>query len=335
MRHFACAALALVLTAAGTARGQDKVIPPPASVTAEGIPPIPQSIADGLAKYAQFRQAQLVAWNPAKRQMVITTALGGATQLYSVDGPGRDRHQLTWYEPRGVPVNEPASFDPADPNTLVLQFDPDGADLKSLYRYDMTTGAISLVTASKTRYAHVWAHQGKWLAFDSAERNGKDRDLYIVQPADPQTKRRLIEAEGNWNPQDWTPDGSTIVVNEVYANAETYLWRVDVKTGERKAITPRDGEKAAWYDARLSLDGRKVYARSDRQGGDWRIWRCDLANCVWSAVTPEGVRVDNVPYALSPDGTLLAVVVDKGSTNELQLVDTTTLKARTVPLPMQ
>jgi dipeptidyl aminopeptidase/acylaminoacyl peptidase len=337
MRHYACAALAIVLAATGTAQGQEKAIAAPAGLTTEGIPPIPQSIADGLARYAQFRQAQLAAWSPAKRQMVIVTALGGTPQLYSLDGPGRDRRQLTWYEPRGVSTsNVNASFDPADANSMIFQFDPDGSEQRSLYRYDMATGAISLVTASKTRFGHVWARTGKWLAFDSAERNGKDRDLYVMQPSDPSTKRRLIEAEGNWNPQDWTPDGATILVNEVFANAETYLWRVDVKTGERKAITPRDGEKAAWYNARLSADGRKVYAVSDRQGGEWRIWRCDLANCVWSAVTPDGVRVDNSDvsvFALSTDGTLLAAIVDRGASSELQLIDTTTLKSRTVTLP--
>ena len=336
MRHFVCAALVFAVTASG-AQGQEKVIAPPPSLTAEGIPPIPQSIADGLARYAQFRQAQLAAWNPAKRQLVITTAFGSTTQLYSVDGPGRDRHQLTWFEPRGVSGNVNPSFDPADPNALIFQFDPDGAELRSLYRYDMATGAILLVSSSKTRYAHVWARTGKWLAFDSAERNGKDRDLYVMQPTDPATRRRLIEAEGSWNPQDWTPDGTTVIVDEMFSNAETYLWRVDVKTGERKAITPRDGEKAAWYNAKLSADGRKLYAMSDRQGGEWRIWRCDLANCVWSAVTPDGVRVDNggQPYALSSDGTLIAAVIDRGSATELQLIDTTTLKSKVVALPMQ
>src|SRR4051812_8917975 len=296
MRHFGCAALVFALAAPGSAQAQEKMIASPASLTAEGIPPIPQSIADGLAKYAQFRQAQLVTWNPAKRQVVFTTAMGPSTQLYSVDGPGRDRHQLTWAEPRGF-AGYYASFDPADPNTLVFQYDPDGIELKSLYRYDMATGLASVVTVSKTRYSHQWARSGKWLAFDSAERNGKDRDLYVMQPSNPQSKRRLFDATGNWNPQDWTPDGATLIVNEIVANAETYIWRVDVKTGERKSITPRDGEKVAWFNVRLSPDGRKVYAMSDRQGGDWRIWRCDLANCVWSAVTPEGLRVDNLETA--------------------------------------
>ena len=330
--------MALFVSAASITQAQEKAITPPPSLTTEGIPPIPQSIADSLAKYGQFREARLVAWSPAKRQIVITTALGSATQLYSVDGPGRDRRQITWYEPRGVPPSVPAAFDPADPNTIVFQFDPDGGELKSLYKYDLASGTISLLTASKTRFVQTWARAGKWLVFDSAERNGKDRDLFVMQPSDPSTKRRLFEAEGSWNPHDWSPDGSTVLVYEVISNAEGYLWRVDVKTGERKAITPRDGDKVPWYTARFSPDGRRVYAVSDRQGGEWRVWRCDLATGAWTAVTPDGVRVDNTSnagYAQSPDGSLLAVIVDRGSTSELQLIDTTTLKARAVPLPAQ
>ena len=339
MRYLACAA-ALLLPALTAAHAQEKVVATPPSITVEGIPPIPQSVADGLARYAQFRQAQLVAWHPARRQMLITTMLGSVTQLYSLDGPLRYRRQLTWLD-RGVPVFSGASYDPADPNTILFPYDAEGAELRSLYRYDAATGETALVSASRTRYGHVWARQGKWVAFDSAERNGKDRDLYVMLAADPATKRRVIEAEGNWSAQDWTPDGSTILVNEVFSNAETYLWRVDVKTGERKAITPRDGEKAAWFNARFSADGRKIYAVSDRQGGEFRVWRCDLAKCVWSPVTPDGMRVDYPPppagaggFDISPDGSLMAVVVDRGSTTELQLIDLSTLKGRVIPVPL-
>jgi dipeptidyl aminopeptidase/acylaminoacyl peptidase len=339
MRHFVCAAALALLSAEAVLPAQEKVVATPPSITTEGIPPIPQSVADSLARYAQFRPAQLMAWHPAKRQILITTILGTVPQLYSIDGPLRYRRQLTWAD-KGLPIISNVAFDPADPNAFIYQFDPDGAELRSLYRFDLATGESSLVTTSKTRYGHVFARQGKWLAFDSAERNGKDRDLYVMLVADPKTKRRVIEAEGSWAPQDWTPDGSTILVNEVLANDQTYLWTVDVKTGERKAITPRDGEKAAWFNARFSGDGRKLYAVSDRQGGDFRIWRCDVAKCVWTAVTPEKVRIDMPPaggsggFELSPDGTSLAAVVDRGSTTELQLIDLSTLKGRVLPTPL-
>jgi dipeptidyl aminopeptidase/acylaminoacyl peptidase len=160
-----------------------------------------------------------------------------------------------------------------------------------------------------------------------------------MDATDPASRRRIIEAEGNWSPQDWTPVGATILVNDIFSNAETYLWRVDVKTGERKAITPREGEKAAWFNARFSADGRKIYALSDRLGGDFRIWRCDVAKCVWTAVTPEGVRIDfpndgsSGGFEISPDGTILAAVVDRGSDTDLQLIDLTTLKARSIAMP--
>src|SRR3954463_3704462 len=95
MRQFAGAALVLLLPS--LAVGQEPVVTPPPSLTAEGIPPIPQSIADGLARYAQFRQAQMQAWHPTKRQVLIRTALGNAAQLHFVDGPAHDRRQLTWY----------------------------------------------------------------------------------------------------------------------------------------------------------------------------------------------------------------------------------------------
>jgi len=331
MKHFACAAALALLPS--LALGQEKMVATPPTITVEGIPPIPQSIADGLARYAQFRQAQLQAWHPMKRQILITTALGPVPQIHLVDGPGRSRRQMTWYSTGVSHGNAAPSFDPADGNTFVFQYDAAGSELRSLYRFDMNTGEISLAAESKSRYPHVWSRQGKWLAFDSAERNGKDRDLYVMQPSDPKTKRRLADFEGPWKPEDWSPDGSSLLATEVFANAETYLWRVDTKTGEKKAITPRGGEKAAWFNARFSSDGRKVYAISDRSGGDPRIWRCDLAACTWTAVTAEGVMVDYVTggFELSPDGSMLAFTSDKGSNLELQVLDLTTLKPRPLP----
>jgi len=335
MRHFVCAAALVICPVSAVVQAQEKVVATPPSITTEGIPPIPQSVADGLARYAQFRQAQLMAWHPTKRQILITTNLGPVYQLYSVDGPLRYRRQLTWAE-RGMPTFSNVAFDPADPNTILFQFDPAPGELRSLYRHDLATGETTLVTSSRTRYPHVFARQGKWVAFDSAERNGKDRDLYVMLVSDPATKRRVIEAEGNWSPQEWSPDGNAILVNEIVANAETYLWTVDVKSGERKALTPRGGEKAAWYNPRFSPDGRKVYAISDRLDGDFRIWRCDLANCKWTAVTPDGMVVDAVGglhgtagFEFSPDGAQLAVVVDRGSSTELQVIDIAGMKPRT------
>ena len=334
MRHFTCAVVLTLLPSLALA--QEKTVPTPPNVKVEGMPPVPQSILDGLARYAQFRQAQLIAWHPTKRQVLITTSFNSnpsAPQLHLVDGPGRDRRQLTWMD-RGVSATVAASFAPGDPNSFVFQYDST-AELRSLYRYDLTTGETALVVEARSRYVPVWSKQGGWLVYDSAERNGRDRDLYVIQPADPKTKRRLAEFTGAFSPQEWSPDGTAIVALEIVSNFETYVWQVDPKTGEKKALTPRDGEKAAFFNPRFSADGRKVYALSDRAGGEWRIWRCDIATGAWTAVTPAGFTVESAntggSFELSPDGGQLAFNVDRGSSSELQILDLGTLKVRAVP----
>lgn len=332
-RHLVCAAAVLALPAFGFA--QAPTAPAPANTKIEGMPPLPQSILDGVARYGQFRQAYLADWHPTKRQLLINTSFASnppSPQLHLVDGPGRDRRQVTWM-PRGVSINAAVTFAPSG-EYFVFQYDP-SAELRSFYRYTLGTGEVALVTESRARYAPVFSNDGKWLAYDSTERNGRDRDLYVIQPADPSTKRRLGDFSGPFSPQDWWPDGSAILANEVLSNTETYLWKVDVQTGKQTAITPRDGEKAGFFNARLSPDGRRVFALSDREGGEYRVWRCDIANCKWTAVTPPGMAVDSPNlgggFELSPDGSMLATTIDRGSNSELLVLDLTTLKPRTIP----
>jgi dipeptidyl aminopeptidase/acylaminoacyl peptidase len=308
---------------------QEKTVPIPPNVKVEGMPAIPQSIADGFAPYAQYRTAQLQTWHPTKRQIVISTTFGSTPQLHLVDGPGRDRRQLTWM-PGGVSADfSSPSFDPADGNTLVFAYDPAGGEARSIYRYDFATGQAVLAVPARIRFTPLWLRTGKWVVYDSNERNLKDKDLYVVDPRDPKTKRQLGEFTGQWSPHDSSPDGKAIVANEVVSNDETYLWIINVQSGERRALTPRGDEKAFWSNARFTSDGRKVYAISDRGGDLRRIWRCDATGGDWTAVTPVSDNVTS--FAFSPDGTQIAVVFDRGAIQELQVLDVGTMKPRTLP----
>ena len=230
---------------------------------------------------------------------------------------------------------------PPTPNTFVFQYDPGGSELRSLYRYDIASGEASLVTEARRRaITPVWSRQGKWLAYDSAERNGKDRDLYVMQPADPKTKRRLDEVDGpvaarrtgrRTAARSCSPTRCSPTPRPTSGGSTS-------RPARRRPITPRDGEKAAaWFNARFSQRRQEgLRDQRSRLGGEPRIWRCDVANCAWTPVTPDGVtrRHPNVRSAASRsrrDGSLLAVVVDRGSDTELQVIDLTTMKPRPLP----
>jgi dipeptidyl aminopeptidase/acylaminoacyl peptidase len=334
MRHLIWAVfLALLPCSAGA---QEQVIPVPPTVKVDGMPPIPQSIADDLARYAAFRDAQLVAWHPTKRQILINTTFGQFPQLHLVDGPGRARTQLTFLPSPGVPRASAAtpvpsaSFDPADGNTIVLRRDvTGGTEGYNLYRYDMSTGQITPLNDSRSASGPpVWSRQGKWIAYRSSQRNGRDRDIFVMQPADPATARRVGDTSGNWDVEDWSPDATSLLALELASNSVSTIWKIDVASGERKALTSRDGDPVGWGNARFSPDGRHVYAISDK-GGRNRIWRGVVSTGAWTPITPEADAVYS--FELSPDGLMIAMILDRGETTDLQVLDLGTLKPRPLP----
>ena len=329
MRYLLCASIVALFPCVAAA--QTPVIAVPEKIKAEGLPPIPQTIADDLSRYANFREAQFLAWHPTKQQILIQTTFGAFPQLHVVDGPGRARTQLTFF-PDGISREFAwARFDPADGATVLLRKDTGGGkETNQLFRYDVTSGATTLVTDGKSRFGTpVWSRQGKWIAYDSTERNGRDHDLYVMQPADPKSARRIVELQGAWEALDWSPDGAAVLALEQVGDAETYLWRVDVKTGERKPLTPRGQATAEWADARFSADGRSVYAISDKGSDRYRLWRGDVASGAWTALTSETDAVDrNAGFDLSSDGLMIAIVFDRGSRSELQVLDVGTMKPR-------
>jgi dipeptidyl aminopeptidase/acylaminoacyl peptidase len=310
----------------------EATVPVPPKVTVEGVPPIPTSIADALARYADFRSAQFVGWNPVKRQIVVSTRLDNVPQLYVVEGPGKAPMPITT-EKDGISTNVWAQFDPADANTLVYRRDAQkGTEAYNLYKYDVSSGATTLLTDGKSRYSApplakpVWSRQGKYLAYDSTERNGRDRDVYVMDVSDPRTAHRIVEADGIWVPEDWSPDGKSLLVTQiVFSGSETYVWRVDVKTGERRRLTPED-EKSYWDHPRFSADGRNVFAVSTRGNGNSRLWRAAVSGGGWQPITKESDAVWT--FELSPDGEKAAILYDRGSTDDLQVIDLGTLKAR-------
>ena len=95
------------------------------------------------------------------------------------------------------------------------------------------------------------------------------------------------------------------------------LWRIDVKSGERKLVSPQE-DHAYWGNARYSRDGKIVFAVSTKGNGVGRIWRSS-ATSGWTAVTPERDEISE--FDLSPDGRMIAMIVDRGDTDELRVID--------------
>jgi dipeptidyl aminopeptidase/acylaminoacyl peptidase len=327
MRHLVRAAvLALV---ASQAFAQDATIAVPPTVTLDGVPAIPASVAERFSPYGEFRFAELLSWHPVRREILVATALGPRRQIHLVEGPGRARTQLTF----GPAVTGGAAYEPATGEYFVFGRDPSGgSERPQLYRFDLSTRRITLLTDGTSRNggnAVVWSRSSGLVAFDSNRRTNADRDVWVVDPRDPKTARLVLEAKGNWIAQDWSPDDRALLVEERVSADERYLWRVDAASGAKTELTPRAQERAAWSSPRFGSGARTVYAMSNRGGEFSRLWRLDLASSSWTALTAEGTSVET--FALSPDGRTIAVVFDREAASVLELIDASTLKTRHRP----
>lgn len=307
---------------------QEAVLPVPANVKADGVPPIPVALAERVSPYGQFRSARLLAWHPSERRLLISTVFGNVPQIHEVRAPGAARTQLTFYRDG---VTGGAWFAP-DGRSFVFRKDTaGGGEAMQLFRYDLESGGAVLLTDGRSRHGEpVWANTRPRIAYDSTRRDGRNRDLYVMDPFDPSSARMVAQLEGNWFALDWSPDDSRLLVMESVSSAsETYLWTMDPDTGEKVALTPRADGAVLWSHAEFGADGRSVYALGDRGGELPRLWRYDFAQRTWTAVSAEGDAVEG--FAVSPDGRRLALVIDSDASSSLAILKTSTLRPERVP----
>ena len=136
--------------------------------------------------------------------------------------------------------------------------DKGGDEFFQLYRYGFAEGSITLLTDGKSRNTgRAWSNSGRWIAYGSTRRTGDDVDIYVVDPKDPKTDRRVAELKGGgWEAADWSPDDKQLLLVEGISVNETYLWLADVATGKTDAADA-EGRRAGGLGRRAVCAGRQ------------------------------------------------------------------------------
>jgi dipeptidyl aminopeptidase/acylaminoacyl peptidase len=334
MPRFAARMILLLIPLEAWARvtsGQEAegVVTPGDNLVVEGIPAIPDSLADRVDRYTEFRSATLRGWHPLRPQILIGTRFGETVQIHLVTQPGGARRQLTFGDERVLG----GEFQPTEGDAFVFQRDVGGDEFYQLYRYDLGTGEETLLTDGVSRNTGPeWSHGGRWLVYGSTRRTGRDVDLWVVDTSDPSTDRMVVQLEGGgWSVSDWSPDDTAVAVLEYVSINESYVWLVDVASGERTLVTPKGGpERIAYANVRFSSDGRGLYVTTDRASEFRRLTYLDLATGQHRTLTPQ-IDWDVEEFELSPDGDTIAFVTNEDGTSVLRLVEAASGRELSVP----
>lgn len=312
LRNFAVGLLAVT---SATAQVPDNLV-------VEGVPAITAELRKDVGRYLEFRSASFNSWHPQRREMLVTTRFADTPQLHLVKTPGGARRQLTFF---AEPVLG-GSFRPKSGEMIVFAQDAGGGEFYQLYRYDLADAKVTLLTDGKSRNSGPrWSNDGRRFAYTSTRRNGKDNDIYLMDPADLKTDRMLLEVSGGgWDVLDWSPDDAKALLAEYISINEIYLWLADTKSGTKELLTPKGAEKVSWTGGQFAKkDGRSLFVTTDKGSEFQRLCRFDLAT---KHLTPlmSNLRWDVEHFDLSPDGRTLAFISNEDGSSALHLLDAQT-----------
>ena len=313
----------IILTACASLPSQldAQTLPVPESIRAEGVPPVPASLAAELNRYQNIRSASFQDWDQTgARAMYITTRFADTPQVHYLASPGGSRRQLTFFDNRVLGVAARPKYD-----QFLFEKDEGGAENNQLFLQDRASGATRRITDGKSRnIAPAWSRSGEILAWSSNARDGRDMDIYLAAPADAHFQRRLKEVNGQWTVADWSPDGTRVVAEEYISINESYLHIIDITTGQTTTITPRrtapKAEPIFAGSPRWSKDGKSIYYITDEKSEFRRLVRYDLATGTKEGVLSPDISGDVEEFDESDDGFLIAAVVNQNGSDIVYLV---------------
>jgi dipeptidyl aminopeptidase/acylaminoacyl peptidase len=295
----------------------------PAALVADGIPPVPDELAEKTRPYMEFRTAGFSAWDPQTRGMAISTRFGNVPQIHHVSRPMGMRRQIS-FEADAIAG---ASYSRGKGDVLVVQKDVGGSEFWQLYT--LSEGRLKLLTDGKSRNSmNAWSHDGKWLAYTSTRRTGADNDIYVIDPRNPKTDRLVARMKGGgWSVADFAPDGrSAIVVNYSSVN-KSDLYRLDIASGR---LTPiGDHRKQIAYGGAAFAPNGALWVTSDEGSDFQRLGTLDPATGRFTAVAPEA-RWDVEQFDISDDGRFIAYSVNEAGISKVKLLDPRTRQVREV-----
>jgi dipeptidyl aminopeptidase/acylaminoacyl peptidase len=307
---------------------QGPTIPVTDNLVAEGIPPLPASLVEELRPYTESRGASLAAWHPARKEMLISTRFGNTSQLHRVKFPGGARTQITFYEDAVGGAN----YEPVEGRYFLFTKDKGGNEFSQLYRMD-ADGRVTLLTDGKRSQngGGVWSRDGRRIAYGSTMRNGRDRDIRVMDPLEPATDRVAAEnSGGGWGVSDWSADDKQLLLGEGISVNESRIWIADLATGAKTRLLPLKDERAAYRPIAWNADGTGIFLTSNKDSEFNRLCLYDLKTRKLKAIT-DRIPWDVASVDLTLDRSRIAFTTNEDGLSKLYLMDARTLAYEEVP----
>jgi dipeptidyl aminopeptidase/acylaminoacyl peptidase len=344
IRLSVCALSTALLCACASSPAPTAVVAPNASLVAQGIPAVPQSLADAIGRYNDFRGHTFADWHPTQREMLVSHRKAGANtaQIFRVTTPLAEGEQLT----DGIDPVTRASYEPRKGQYIVFERATGGNEVGQIYRLPLNQpGALPvLLTNPDERHSiNTWLRKSGRLVYSSVPidrtaqggtRTKITTTLWLMDPEKPEGRRKLAELDGGgWAASRPSPDEKLISLTRYLSANESQIWMLDLDSGVPKQVAPAVGSqeaKASYSPAGWSPDGRSLWIASDRAGEFRELMKLDLGSGRIDRVSSH-IPWDVSGVTLTEDRGRLAAQFNVDGRDELHFFDAET--AKEVPAP--
>ncbi|MEO6278052.1 prolyl oligopeptidase family serine peptidase [Roseateles sp.] len=320
------------------------IVTPNANLVVQGIPAVPQSLADAVGRYNDFRGHTFSDWHPTQREMLVSHRKAGANtaQIFRVTTPLTDGEQLT----DGIDPVARASYEPRTGQYIVFERATGGNEVAQIYRLALNEAGAQpvLLTSPDERHSiNTWLRKSGQLVYSSVPidrtaqggtRTKITTTLWLMDPVKPEGRRKLAELEGGgWVASRPSPDERLLTLTRYLSANESQIWMLDLDSGVPKRVVPAmDSQeaKATYSPAGWAPDGRTLWIASDRAGEFRELMKLDLASGAITRISSH-IPWDVSGVTLTEDGSRLAAQFNVDGRDELHFFDTAT--AKEVPAP--
>ncbi len=325
---------------AGTAQPLE-TLAPNSNLVARGIPPIPMSLVRQAARYTDFRGHGFVDWHPTKREMLVShrPAGGSTVQLFRVAGPLAPPEQLTNF---ADPVKS-ASYEPRRGEYLVFERGSDGNEAYQLYRLDLASRQVSLLTDPDQRHEmQGWLHKSRRMLVMSVPldrtaaggtRASISQTLKLLDPLSPKAARTVaVLPGGGWFAGGVSWDDRQVALTRYLSANESQVWLLNLATGKSRQLLPALGSstRASHFAGDFKPDDSGLYVYSDRDGEFRELMQYRFSGGALLPLTRQ-IAWDMSGGSATEDGRLYAAQANVDGRDELRLFDARSFKELALP----
>lgn len=259
------------------------------------------------------------SFSPDDKSIIFAANITGTDQLYIMSAEGGAPEQLTSFD---EPIRS-LSFSPVN-NEIVFGLDSKGNEKTQLYILDLKTKKTKPLT-NNPEYMYGfggWSYDGRYIAFNSNERNGKDFDVYIM---DLKTKEKsLMYSEGGANSGiGFSPDGNWLVVGKFNSSADQDIFLMNLSTKEVEHVTKHEG--SAQYGSTQWLPDSSGFFIGTSEGRDLAALSFyNLSKKEMKHVLDLNHELERV--SISRDGKHLILLTNNEGYRDINIYETSNLK---------